>query len=245
MSPRAGSGIASAASLQTSPRLAAAVPPQVATDASDTLLDSSRCAICLSDFSEGEEITHLPCGHCFHRGTETGDSQSESSSRPAKAAKSSDATKSPRAASSGTATSPVDASDCPGVLAWLKQNNECPLCRKQLPAETPTASAGLGGFFGGSNGGELPRGIQVSIGHTRSGGGIPPPFFLGMPPSIFGSSGGGDAFGGFPFGVFPLGALAFSGLMVSFTLLSVLRFVLHTALTSYLPSHTGRNCRWD
>jgi len=171
----------------------------------------------MSDFVDGEEITTLPCGHCFHRGVEQEPTQGSTTVRASQRS----VRGSPRSTrSQDTAIALV--SECPGVLAWLKQNNECPLCRKQLPAERPAAEArpSLGDIFGGGD--IIARGVHLTFGNGAMQ--APPFFFTGIPLQGFGqgvadipglglpSLGSVDQFQvEVPLGAFPLGAF---GLMV-------------------------------
>jgi hypothetical protein len=65
--------------------------------------NKTQCTICLENFVEGEEITHLPCDHYFHLKTNI-------------------------------------TNECRGIVSWLKQSNECPLCRFEMEGESRRSS---------------------------------------------------------------------------------------------------------
>ena len=71
----------------------------------------TECIFCCEDFVEGEEVTCLPCGHHFHRGTEASHSLI------------------------GGAETEQEDEKCHGVLGWIKDHNDCPICRATLPTE--------------------------------------------------------------------------------------------------------------
>lgn len=69
----------------------------------DTIGDS--CAMCQEAFKNGDKCHVFPCGHLFHQSNYT---------------------------PPNSATEHVSSDDCPGVVQWLKENNTCPVCRKEI-----------------------------------------------------------------------------------------------------------------
>lgn len=110
--------------------------------------NNSSCSICLSEFSQGQEITCLPCGHYFHRGETLNAIESNSTSSSSSSSSSSTRKRKSEDISTSTAEKKYEEEEeeettscpeeliCRGISHWLTKNNECPLCRHVLPMES-------------------------------------------------------------------------------------------------------------
>lgn len=108
------------------------------------LNDMKECTLCMDSFGPGEDVTFLPCGHCYHLGAES--ENDDDAAKPC----------------------PDDA--CKGLTHWLELNHYCPICRLDLPVDKdsrhpePVVSAGLWQcplcIRSNSDGNECPCGVR-------------------------------------------------------------------------------------
>ena len=124
------------------------------------------CAICQDEFQIGDEATRLPCDHVFHMGTDNPNDDSVDADASGKG-------------------DPIMA--CGGVLKWLRDNNECPICRFKLPAAshgTDAHDTDSGDLLQ-----QLQRSLQSMAGAGATAGAGPGSASLSMPffpnPGIF------------------------------------------------------------
>ena len=96
----------------------ASLEGEIATAKAD--FDDKECSICMGEYTKGDEITKLPCGHIFHRGID--ESATDDSGKPIT-----------EKLENGIMTPLAEC--CPGILSALKHSNSCPLCRHQMETE--------------------------------------------------------------------------------------------------------------
>jgi len=78
-------------------------------------LKDESCIICMNDFTAGDVVMKMPCGHWFHEG-ELKDGKDEEKEEDLGA--------------------DDDEGPCDGILPWLQTSNRCPMCREEIEADT-------------------------------------------------------------------------------------------------------------